>query len=293
MIETYLLEQFAAFARCGTLVKASEELHITQPTLSRSMKKLEHEIGASLFYRENSKLSLNETGKVAAKYAKKALAANQELIDHVLAFERSLRTISLGSCSPYPINELVPILQEQLPGKTLTTELNSSDARLISGLRSHLYQIVVLHEYPKEKDLFCQRYLDEQIYITVPENHPLAGRKHVYFEDLKELRILMTAHIGFWMEITLSKLPESNLLIQKNLDALGDLIDASQLPFFNSDRMIQKSTMIPCRISLPIEDPEAKATYWVCCLSSDQQKFRSLFNAIRSSLKCGRSSDHP
>lgn len=34
MIETYLLEQFAAFARCGTLLKASEELHITQPTLS-------------------------------------------------------------------------------------------------------------------------------------------------------------------------------------------------------------------------------------------------------------------
>ena len=65
MIETYLLEQFAAFARCGTLLKASEELHITQPTLSRSMRKLEEELGVSLFHRENSKLSLNETGKVA------------------------------------------------------------------------------------------------------------------------------------------------------------------------------------------------------------------------------------
>ena len=69
MIETYLLEQFAAFARCGTLLKASEELHITQPTLSRSMKKLEEELGVSIFHRENSKLSLNETGKVAAEYA--------------------------------------------------------------------------------------------------------------------------------------------------------------------------------------------------------------------------------
>ena len=82
MIETYLLEQFAAFARCGTLLKASEELHITQPTLSRSMKKLEEELGVSIFHRENSKLSLNETGKVAAEYAKKALQANQDLIDH-------------------------------------------------------------------------------------------------------------------------------------------------------------------------------------------------------------------
>ncbi|MBQ9060837.1 MAG: LysR family transcriptional regulator, partial [Firmicutes bacterium] len=68
MIETYLLEQFAAFARWGTLLKASEELHITQPTLSRSMKKLEEEIGVPLFHRTNSKLVLNETGQVAAEY---------------------------------------------------------------------------------------------------------------------------------------------------------------------------------------------------------------------------------
>ena len=43
LIESYLLEQFEAVARCGTLLKASEELHISQPSLSRSMKKLEQQ----------------------------------------------------------------------------------------------------------------------------------------------------------------------------------------------------------------------------------------------------------
>ena len=68
LIESYLLEQFEAVARCGTLLKASEELHISQPSLSRSMKKLEDELGVSLFLRENSKISLNETGKLAANW---------------------------------------------------------------------------------------------------------------------------------------------------------------------------------------------------------------------------------
>ena len=162
LIESYLLEQFQAVARCGTLLKASEELHISQPSLSRSMKKLEDVLGVSLFIRENSKISLNETGKLAADYARRALEANQEMIERVTAFDRSLRTVSIGSSSPFPINELVPILQEQLPGKTLSTELVGSDEKLLAGLRSHHYQMVVLHHCPEDKDLFCQRYLDEQ-----------------------------------------------------------------------------------------------------------------------------------
>ncbi len=165
MVETYLLEQFAAFARCGTLLKASEELHITQPTLSRSMKKLEEELGVSLFHRENSKLSLNQTGRIAAEYAQKALSANQDFIDRVLSFDRQLRTISIGSSSPFPINELMPAFQNYLSDKTILTELVNSDEALVKGLKNRQYDMVILHTLPDDKSLFCQRYMEEQIYI--------------------------------------------------------------------------------------------------------------------------------
>ena len=282
MIETYLLEQFAAFAKCGTLLKASEELHITQPTLSRSMKKLEEELGVSLFHRENSKLSLNETGKVAADYTEKVLAANQDLIDHVLAFDRSLRTVSIGSCSPFPINELMPTFQDSLFGKTILTELSNSDEKLITGLKNHLYDLVILHSLPEDKSLFSQRYMDEQIYISIAEDHPIAGQKSVSFDQLKGLRILMSAGIGFWMDICKAHLAESDLLVQNSMDALDELIDASNLPFFNSDRMIELGYESPGRKAIPISDEDAQASYWVVCRASDQQKYRSIFNAVRS-----------
>ena len=284
MIEIYLLEQFDAFARCGTLLAASEELHITQPTLSRSMKKLEDEFGVSLFHRENSKLSLNETGKLAAEYARRALEANQEMIDRVVMFDRSLRTVSLGSCAPFPVNELMPTLQEQLPGKTLSSELLSNDEQLLKGLRNHLYQLVILHENPEDKTLYCQRYLEEKLYITVPEDHPLAIKQSVTFDELKGFRILMTSAIGFWMGVTLKHLSESDLLIQTSADALAELIDASTLPFFNSDQMMRAGVEIPGRISLPITDGDAHATFWLACLASEQLKYRSLFSAIRGTM---------
>ncbi|MCM1155375.1 MAG: LysR family transcriptional regulator [Roseburia sp.] len=49
MIEILQLEHLVAFAEYGTLSKAAEELHISQPTLTRSMKKIEEEFRAPLF----------------------------------------------------------------------------------------------------------------------------------------------------------------------------------------------------------------------------------------------------
>lgn len=282
MIEIYLLEQFCAFAKCGTLLKASEELHVTQPTLSRSMKKLEQELGVTLFHRKNSKLSLNETGKLAAEYAKKVLTANQDLIDHVHAYERSLRTVSTGSCSPFPINELMPTFQDYLPGKTILTELSDSDEKLLSGLKGHQYDLIILHSLPEDRSLFCQRYMDEQIYISIADDHPIADKETVTFEDLRGIRILMSVNVGFWMEICRRHLSEADLLVQSSMDALNELVEASSLPLFNSDRMIELGYEAPGRKSIPISDEDAHATYWVVCRSEDRSKYRSIFNVVRS-----------
>ena len=48
MIELYVLRQFAAFAEAGTLSEAAEVLHLSQPALSRNMKKLEEDLGVIL-----------------------------------------------------------------------------------------------------------------------------------------------------------------------------------------------------------------------------------------------------
>ncbi|MBQ9195619.1 MAG: LysR family transcriptional regulator, partial [Clostridia bacterium] len=62
MLDVFLLEQLDAFSRTGTLSKAAEELHITEPALSRNMKKLEEILGVPIFDRQSRKITLNETG---------------------------------------------------------------------------------------------------------------------------------------------------------------------------------------------------------------------------------------
>ena len=67
-MRTEVIQEFLVFARHLNFSKAAAELHITQPALSRNMKKLETTLGVSLFNRESSRITLNETGKIAAEY---------------------------------------------------------------------------------------------------------------------------------------------------------------------------------------------------------------------------------
>ena len=93
MIEIYLLEQLAAFAQYGTLSKAAEELHISQPALSRSMKKLEEDLGVKLFVRESKKISLNETGQLAAALAQSQVNQNKEMVMRIRRSTRHSSTL--------------------------------------------------------------------------------------------------------------------------------------------------------------------------------------------------------
>ena len=73
MFELAQLEQLLAFAKHKTLSKAAEEMHLSQPALTRSMQRLEEDIGVPLFERKKNKLSLNENGKLAVEFAEKII----------------------------------------------------------------------------------------------------------------------------------------------------------------------------------------------------------------------------
>lgn len=281
MIEIFLLEQLAAFAKCGTLTRAAEELHMTQPALTRSMHKLEAAFGVPLFERSKSKIALNETGKVAARYARRVLEADREMVERAVAFDRSRRTIVLGACAVLPIHLLLTALQEQFAGMAITSELNS-DEKLIAGLRNRTYQLAVLHESPTAEDLFCQRYLDERLCVALPRDHPLAARESVSFQDLDGLSLLAHRSALFWVERCKQKLPHSRLLAQDSLESLHELVDASTLPAFSSDRVAEWGYESEGRVTIPIRDADAFATYYLTCLDSGKERFTGIFHAVRT-----------
>ena len=80
MLDLNELEQLTAFADMGTLSMAAEKLHISQPTITRTMQHLEEVFGVSLFVRGKNKITLNDTGLKAVEQARQLLCACPSMV---------------------------------------------------------------------------------------------------------------------------------------------------------------------------------------------------------------------
>ena len=279
MIEMHLLEQLNAFSECGTLSATAKRLHTSQPALTRSMKRIEEELGVSLFIRSKNRLALNETGIRAAQYAGRVLQANEEFIRQVRACDRSLHTLSVGFCAPVPQVVLTPILNSLFDGMTLSIDM-MDDASFLDRLKNGVYQLAVLHEPPGD-DVFCWKKCGhEDLYISVTPGDPLAFYPEIHLRDLDGLSILLLSRIGFWANRHRAKTPNAKYLLQVEQSSFAELTAHSEYPVFSSSYHIRRNEGTPGRVNVPIADEECHTDYYLVCLAEDRARFKDLFSQI-------------
>ena len=276
MIELYQLEQLTAFAQHGTLSKAAEKLHISQPTLTRSMQKLESEFGVSLFRRSKNRLEFNENGLLAAEYAQRVLDQTQNMLEKVQSFDRANRTISIGSCAPMPLITAMQNAARQYPGMTISSECKDCEP-LLKGLKTGLYQVIILPYQPDDESLFCVKSGTETLFFALPPTHRFADRDGLYMREMDGENMLLYEDIGFWRSLPEEKMPHSRFLVQNEQFALYELIASSVLPCFISDITIASDGVPKDRVVIPVLDPEASVTYYTVCQKSTLPKVRKLF----------------
>lgn len=281
MIELEQLRQLVAFAECGTLSRAAEQLHISQPSLSRTMQALEEELHVPLFTRQKNRIVLNETGQVAVEQARQVLAAAAELSERVRLADRSRHQIALGACAPVPIQDLRPLIQALYDGVVVTPELNGSDEELVEGLRQGRYQIAVTHQVPsRDEELFCLPYRDEHLSLLVPINHPLAKLPVIRTADLAHQNLLLYSEIGFWTQVCREKLPQAHFLFMNEWDAFGELVGLGAFPSFITDAFAPGQP-VENKVVIPIEGEDFQTVYYFLCLKKDREKFREIITRLR------------
>ena len=264
MLNLAELEQLVTFAELGTLSRAAEQLHISQPTITRTMRHVEDAFGVSLFQRGKNRIELNETGKLAAEYAQKLLFEAEKATQAVQAFDRSLRTITVHSCAPAPLWSLLPSLSQKHSENTVSSKIMDIEG-IIRDVLSGQCDIGILPFPCRNEELTDVPYIRERLSVCVPRGSELARETQTSFRQLNGFNCLLRDKIGFWTDLCREKMPASRFLIQTDEFEFQELVRTSSLLCFSTDLANPQNVISPDRTALPITDPEANVEYHLIC----------------------------
>lgn len=279
MIDIYMLEQLKTFAECGTLSAAADILNTSQPSLTRSMKRMEDELGVVLFTRSKNHLGLTQTGKMAAQYAAQLLSATLDFEGRVRAYDRSLHTIYVGYCAPVPQSVLTPIINNTFAGMTISADM-TDDSDFLNKLKNGTYQLAVTHFEPDKSVFYSKKIGHEQLYISLTPGNPLSFYPEIHLKDLNGLTILLLNRIGFWSAVHREKTPNTKYLLQVEDDSFREIASNSQYPFFSSSYFINRGETFPNRINIPIVDKDCSTDFYLVCMLSEKPKYDELIKHV-------------
>jgi LysR family hydrogen peroxide-inducible transcriptional activator len=174
--------------------KAAERCHVSQPTLSMQLKKLEETLGATLFERTSRQVMLTRLGEQVVAEAKAALAACERMAELARQAEDPERgELALGifpTLAPYLLPLMMPALSSRFPRLSLRLAEEKTD-QLILGLESGSLDAALLALPVLSPALEAEMVFDEPFVLAVSSNHALAKKKRIQLSDLDGQSLLL------------------------------------------------------------------------------------------------------
>ncbi|MEU5048070.1 LysR family transcriptional regulator [Streptomyces griseorubiginosus] len=204
MMELNSLRQFLVVARLEHLSRAADELRVAQPSLSRTIARLESDLGVPLFDR-SGRLRLNDAGRLFRDHVERALGeldAGRRAVAEVTS--GGLGTVRLASETFLTLTG--PLAEFKREHPALEIELHwSSSEDMARRLRAQDVDLCVASQPVHAEGLQSAHLFDEPVSVVVPLGHPLAGRTTVTVEELAD-QPFITARQGHWLRRLLGRL---------------------------------------------------------------------------------------
>lgn len=194
------LEWFSVLARTENVTSAARLLHVSQPTLSRALAKIERSLGARLFDRQQNRLSLNKYGEIFQVHAMRAmneLDRGAERIRTLSDPERGVIAIGfLHSFGEWLVPELIEQFRKSSPGTSFELEGGAMDT-IVDGVRKERFDIGFVAPQPVADDVAWIPLGRERLCLQVPGGDPFEGRSKVALTEIARRPMLaLGPHYG-------------------------------------------------------------------------------------------------
>ena len=187
------LQVFEAVARLLSYTRASEEMHLSQPTVSMQIKKLESDIGLPLTEQIGKKISLTEAG--AAFYQ-----TSRDILGTLGRFEmqideqKGLRTghlhIAVVTTANYFAPRLLGKFCQAYPGINVSLEVTNRE-HILDRMLHNMDDLYLIGKPPESSELEFQPYLANPMVVVAPADHKFARKKAVPFSDIADEHFIM------------------------------------------------------------------------------------------------------
>ncbi|MEG7336040.1 LysR family transcriptional regulator [Bacillus sp. 0102A] len=217
------LEYFQTLARMQHVTKAAKSLSITQPALSRSIARLENHLGVPLFDRQGRSITLNQYGHIFSRRVQtmmKEYTEGKEEIQALLKPDQG--EVSLGflhTLGTTLVPDLIGSFQQEYPNIAFQLKQNHS-YWLLERLKSGDLDLCLLASINPEKPIQWIKLWSEELFVFVPNDHPLANRESITLSEIAGERFILLKK-GYALRMTVDELFEK-ANIQPNIIFEGE-----------------------------------------------------------------------
>ncbi|WP_080848267.1 LysR family transcriptional regulator [Cytobacillus gottheilii] len=268
-----MLEYFLTITREKSISKAADKLFVSQPALSKQIKKLEEILGFPLFVRLSKGITLTNKGQqfyndIEPIIGQLKYQLQKHMNDHV---------VHIGS-DPLLASYYFPdYIKNENALKIKLTSIKDDTIDLIPLLESGEIDAAIIQDHPKQKGLYSVFLFSDHFYAAVPVNHPLANLKSVsLLECFKFTQLLPLKTTQLYKKITLLMtelsipLPE---IIELSYHALVGFVAQNQGISYLPSMMVEKIDYKGV-VFIPLKDAPLKRDMYL--YAHDQETLKAL-----------------
>jgi len=189
-MDTQNMKAFLCVARHASFSAAAEELHLTQPAVSKRIQLLEEDLGLQLFDRSGRAVSLTEHGNSLLPRAKEILLRIEMAREEILQNSTEVAgTLSLAISHHIGLHRLPPVLKSysrQYPAVALDVEFTDSELAYGAVAKGEIELAVITLGPQQENQIEGKKIWHDPLCFAATPDHPLAGSNQLELRELSD-----------------------------------------------------------------------------------------------------------
>jgi DNA-binding transcriptional LysR family regulator len=263
-MELLQLKYFQTVARLEHMTKAAQELHVAQPSLSKTIARLEQDIGVPLFDRHKQKIRLNPYGRLFLKQVDAALELLEEgkrqIVDQA-GLERG--RVFLATTNHRCDAQLIGSFLSAHPEVNLRLTHATSQEEKMKLLQEGELDFCITSLPIEETEIEYVDFLTEEIFLAVPPAHRLAAKQNIHLSEVADETFIGLPKNSSFRELTAQfcKAAGFEPKIACEVDTLpvvSDFVKMGMGIAFVSNNAKKRE---PSLVLIPIKEPICRRTF--------------------------------